>query len=158
MPQTKTYESATDDLPIGRWCAGCHGQFHAFGAQDEMFLVDNGGDLNHLTLTASTNPWLRHPTNVFIPNAGEYSAGAGGVLDGNAIYNPETGIPLARSNYINSRTANVELGDQVMCLSCHKAHGSQYENALRFNYALNDAHSGLGRDNGCFFCHRAKDS
>jgi hypothetical protein len=156
MVQNSAYVSTDPFLPIGRWCAGCHGQFHAFGDLDEMLMPVNinGGDRD---MNPTTNPWLRHPTNVFIPNAGEYT-GLGGVLSGSVIYNPETGIPLARSDYVNGRTANVAWGDQVMCLSCHKAHGSQWPDALRFDKDTMNAHTGAGtRTDGCFFCHRLKD-
>jgi predicted CXXCH cytochrome family protein len=63
---------------------------------------------------------------------------------------------LARNS--TNRTANIGTGDQVMCLSCHKAHGSKWPNALRFDYTGMDAHLGTGtRTDGCFFCHRLKD-
>jgi predicted CXXCH cytochrome family protein len=150
MPQTAPQTTSSPSLPIGRWCAGCHGKFHAFGAVDEMFLTDNGGDRDK---NPATNPWLRHPTNVDIPSTGtnEYTD-PGGVMG--KTYNPETGIPLARFDRFGTV---VTTGDQVMCLSCHKAHASEWPDALRFDYNQNNAHSGVGRDNGCFFCHRAKD-
>jgi hypothetical protein len=155
MPQDSIYDpSSSPYLPLGRWCGGCHGQFHAFGDYDPVLMVTNinGGDTDE---DPTTNPWMRHPSGVYIPDAGEFSLAAGGVLDGNSVYDPEFGIPLARGNY--DRTANVEYGDQVICISCHKAHGSEWPNALRFDYDQNNAHSGFNRDNGCFFCHRAKD-
>jgi predicted CXXCH cytochrome family protein len=139
-----------DILTIGRWCAGCHGKFHAFGVEDEMFLTNNGGDRD---MDPTTNPWLRHPTNVFIPGAGTEFASVIGTP-----YAPYTsgGIPLARNT--NNITDAINTGDQVMCLSCHKAHGSQWPDALRFDYTTMDAHTGTGtRTDGCFFCHRLKD-
>jgi predicted CXXCH cytochrome family protein len=146
MPQDAGYNPATDDLPIGRWCAGCHGQFHAFGDTSDVYLTtDNGGDRD---FTPGNNPWMRHPTNVRIPITGEFAGVMGDT------YNPLTGIPLARYD----PTAVINSTDQVMCLSCHKAHASEWPDALRFDYTDMIAHSGAGtRTDGCFFCHRLKD-
>jgi len=45
--------------------------------------------------------------------------------------------------------------DLVMCLSCHKPHGSPYSDMLRWDYsemiAGDDSKSG-----GCFTCHTQK--
>ncbi|MBU0480104.1 MAG: hypothetical protein KKG47_03265 [Proteobacteria bacterium] len=139
--------SLTDPLSIGRFCAGCHGAFHAQGVIDPIFGVVNGGDPNTDDI-AGNNPWLRHPSNVNIPNNGEYAAIIG------STYNPT--VPVAKPLAGNPST--VEAGDQVMCLSCHRAHASQYPDALRFPYNTMTAHNGTGNvTDGCFYCHREKD-
>ncbi|MGA1795635.1 MAG: cytochrome c3 family protein [bacterium] len=43
-----------------------------------------------------------------------------------------------------------EQKDMVMCLSCHRAHGSPYPDMLRWDY---DA---LVAGKGCYTCHTAK--
>lgn len=55
-----------------------------------------------------------------------------------------------------SPKAVVDLGvDKVMCLSCHRAHGSPYPDMLRFDYNM-EAGGGTSTD-GCFKCHTNKD-
>ena len=152
-------------VSIGRWCAGCHSEFHAWGTDDINFGNPNGGDdntdnlisANSIGVTAGASAWLRHPTNVNIPNdpAGEYAA----LLIGSP-YNPN--IPVAQD--LLSNTNSVEAGDQVFCLSCHRAHGSDQPDALRFDYSVMLSHSGTASinpdgdlwANGCFYCHTTK--
>ncbi|MFC1513206.1 cytochrome c3 family protein [Thermodesulfobacteriota bacterium] len=46
----------------------------------------------------------------------------------------------------------------VMCLSCHRAHGSEYPDMLRWDYntmIVNDEQGATGT--GCFVCHSSKD-
>ena len=47
-------------------------------------------------------------------------------------------------------------GDQVMCLSCHRAHGTPYRDMLRWDYSACDAGS-ANASCGCFVCHTSKD-
>lgn len=137
---------------VGRFCAGCHGSFHAMGGIDPITGVDNGGDDNtdgFITANSTpVNPWLRHPTNVNIPNDGEYAQMFG------ASYSKL--VPVAQDPAGNA--AIIDAGDQVMCLSCHRAHASDKPDALRFDYTIVNAHN-MGADStvGCFFCHRSKD-
>jgi predicted CXXCH cytochrome family protein len=153
---------ATKDS-IGTFCAGCHGAFHAPGADASAFVgggTDNGGDDNTdnkiVANSAVINPWLRHPTNVNIP------LGLGASLSGeydallNAAYNPV--IPVAQDDAVWANKDTIQQGDQVMCLSCHRAHASQYPDALRFDYSLMNAHANTGAGTGCFYCHTTKDN
>ncbi|MFO7607217.1 MAG: cytochrome c3 family protein [Desulfurivibrionaceae bacterium] len=143
------YESPTE-LPIGRFCAGCHHKFHAPGGVDEMLGEDNKGSRRENT-TTDTIPWLRHPTNVYVKSFDTEDDFAG--LIGQTY---GAGLPLARTLWQNR--SNIGATDQVMCLSCHKAHGSQWPDALRWDYNATIAHSGTGdTTTGCFYCHRTKD-
>ncbi|HIC92409.1 MAG TPA: hypothetical protein EYP21_10200 [Syntrophaceae bacterium] len=45
--------------------------------------------------------------------------------------------------------------DQVMCLSCHRAHGSPYADMLRWNYSHMIA-GDTTKSGGCFTCHTQK--
>ncbi|MEW6419224.1 MAG: cytochrome c3 family protein [Nitrospirota bacterium] len=119
---------------ISELCAECHGYFHLGGSSG----------------IGSSSPWLRHPTDIVIPNTGEY-----------AQYNtPNTGTsqysliaPLARQNIPNSSSGSVTLNsDVVMCLSCHRAHASPYYKIMRWDYK-NWPASGT---NGCSVCHTSK--
>lgn len=119
------------------FCTGCHGNFHI---QDS-------------TATGAA-PWLRHPSDAVIPNSGEYAFMS-------TLYNPDT--PVARpANFAGWTTgtpsAAVAPGtDMVMCLSCHVAHGSPYDDLLRWDYAAMVAGTTDPGNTGCFVCHTTKD-
>lgn len=140
---------------MGRWCAGCHNDFHAWGTVDPQFGDLNAGD----TLAqAGGNPWLRHPTNVTLPSDGEY----GNIpLPYNANIPVAQRFPFGNPDFIDLGGAT---GDQVFCLSCHRAHASDQPDALRFDYNAIESHQGTatkdpdgdGFANGCFYCHTSK--
>ena len=96
----------------------------------------------------SDGAWVRHPSDAVIPNSGEYI--------GYTVYDPN--VPVARTA-LSAVSANVEPGkDLVMCLSCHRPHGSPYPDMLRWDYNLMSAGTtGAGAGNGCFVCHSNKD-
>jgi hypothetical protein len=112
-------------------CAECHGYFHS--------RIDD---------TSTGSPWLRHPTDIALPATGEYQ-----------YYNPDNGnvysveAPIARPTVPASSGNTVTPGtDIVMCLSCHRAHGSPIADILRWDYTTMQA--GVGTtDSGCFTCH-----
>lgn len=121
--------------PLSKFCTGCHQNFHA-----------PGGDANG----GGASPWLRHPTNIAIPDQGEFSAIIG------AAYNPL--VPVSKPSLSGFNIAVVEPGDQVACVSCHRAHGSPYPDMLRWDYAKMTAHdAGDAAGTGCFYCHTQKD-
>lgn len=110
------------------YCCGCHGGFH-----DE----ENGG-----------GAWIRHPSDAVIPAEGEYV--------NYTVYDPLT--PVARPDldgWIAASATVTPSEDLVMCLSCHRAHGSPYPDMLRWDYNSQVAGGG-GEDIGCFKCHSEK--
>lgn len=115
------------------YCSGCHQAFHSPG-----WWADNGGE---------GNPWLRHPSDWTLPASGEYTA--------YTVYDPS--VPVARPHLPSPDPAAVthgDNGDMVMCLSCHRTHGSPYPDMLRWDYSTIDA--GGGESGGCFTCHTSK--
>lgn len=155
---------AETEQSIGRFCVGCHGQFHAAGDHpDPITGVDNGGDdnsdnkisRNSIGNTPGATPWLRHPTDVNIPTdpQGEYAAMFQGAGKGYSMDVPVAQDPAGDVDHIDS-------GDQVMCLSCHRAHGSNQPDGLRWDYNGMLAHNALPGvvGTGCFYCHTTKDS
>lgn len=122
--------SGNTDNTMSRYCIGCHGEFH----------TQKSGD-----------SWIRHPSDAVLPNSGEYT--------GYTVYDPN--VPVARVNLTTiTDTASVaNNSDMVMCLSCHRAHGSPYNDMLRWNYDGMIAGGGTGCNtgNGCFRCHSEKD-
>ena len=116
------------------YCCGCHGNFHI-----ENEAADGSG------------AWVRHPSDAIMPSSGEYAS--------YTVYNPD--VPVARpdlSGYSRPSTTVTPGTDLVMCLSCHRPHGSPYSDMLRWDYSLMSAGTtGAGAGNGCFVCHSNKD-
>jgi len=113
------------------FCTGCHGRFHS-------------------EQTDANAMWVRHPSDAVIPAEGEYQYVTS--------YDPLS--PVARPQVPETSSGAVTPGtDMVMCLSCHRPHGSPYADMLRWDYSAQisggseDAAAGIG----CFFCHTTKD-
>ena len=120
------------------FCTGCHGDFH-FEQKSGTF-------------------WVRHPSDAVIPNtAGSEYADTGGVSH---LYDPLS--PVAKITVDTTPDTTVNPGtDMVMCLSCHRPHGSPYPDLLRWDYTQQIAGSDpdeVTLDQGCFYCHTTKDN
>ncbi len=120
---------------ISGFCATCHGDFHSISGI--------GGD--------TTSPFIRHPTDVVLPNSGEFT--------GYTTYDllapvARPAVPASASNIVEPGNGTTETGAVVMCLSCHYAHASPYYKILRWDYRGWPAGGG---QNGCNVCHRSKD-
>lgn len=114
---------------ISGFCATCHGDFH--------LTAGIGGD--------SMSPFTRHPTDVVLPDTGEYAA--------YTTYNENA--PIGRTAVPGTISNTVTPGaDVVTCLSCHVAHASDYPDMLRWDYSMIRA-GGNGSD-GCCICHTQK--
>lgn len=114
---------------ISSFCAGCHKEFH------------NTSDIG------SNSPWIRHPSDVLLPESGEYDA-----YDPVNAYSAEA--PVA---WVNPQTP-VRSQAVVMCLSCHRPHASDQPDILRWDYDNMRAHdAGEWAGTGCFTCHTEKD-
>ena len=116
------YSSSITD-GINKLCANCHSDFHGTGN------TQDGND-----------NWIRHPTDNDIPSA--WSA----VVD----YRDN---PFAFAT-IGTRTADGTYDGtdaQVACISCHRAHGTPYDDILRWDYSTQIAGSGIVP--GCLGCH-----
>jgi predicted CXXCH cytochrome family protein len=122
----KTYQS------ISAFCAGCHPIFH------------NTSEISSYSLGVPyKSPWLRHPTDIQLPDSSEYSG-----YDPVDSYSAEA--PVAWTNPA-SPTRETAV---VMCLSCHRPHGSNQPDMLRWDYGTMIA--GGGGSGGCFTCHTTK--
>lgn len=127
------YISYLESGSISQKCVGCHGRFH--------------------NETIANSTWIRHPTDVAIPDFGEFT--------GLSVYNPL--VPVARPE-ISSTDAGFSAinrgSDLVSCISCHRAHGSPYQAMLRWGYRDwpgVDSHTQQPAINGCAVCHTSKD-
>ena len=116
---------------VTAFCTGCHAVFH-------------------IERNSTDSAWIRHPSDSIIPDAGEF---AGAFSSG---FDPL--VPVARPDLSGwtGPSGGVTIGaggDLVMCLSCHRAHGSPYPKLLRWDYK---GWPGNGQTNGCNVCHTAK--
>lgn len=155
---------ALDPQSMGRFCAGCHVQFHSPGVPftaGGFNGLDNGGDKvgnsGEPGASIGGNPWLRHPTDVVIPDGGEYG---NNVID--TAYEPNVPVATKKEDLLPDTVivpkATIQSTDRVFCLSCHRPHGSPFPDMLRWDYTSMNAHSyTTSTNNGCFKCHTTKD-
>ena len=117
---------ATNDS-INALCALCHGDFH--GTDD----VKSGSN------------WIRHPTENLLSDASGWTMASVTVdYENNPFsFNDLTGK--------STTTAYDTTGARVACVSCHRAHGTAYNDILRWDYATMLA-GGAGTT-GCLGCH-----
>jgi len=91
--------------------------------------------LFHSLSQGSGGVWLRHPTDVSLSD--KYPTGT--------LFTGSTTVPMGNAA---AKT------DVVMCISCHKPHGSAQADLMRFDYGGNQAGDSTGVT-GCEDCHGA---
>ncbi|HEX8949768.1 MAG TPA: cytochrome c3 family protein [Dissulfurispiraceae bacterium] len=111
---------------ISEFCGGCHDDFHGYG-----------------TSSTNSSPWIRHPTDISLPQTDEYNG-----------YDPVNSYSVEAPVAWVDPSSPARSGAIVMCLSCHRAHGSPYPSSLRWDYTAMVA--GGGGSGGCFTCHTSK--
>jgi predicted CXXCH cytochrome family protein len=126
----RNYYSATasaDGGSISRFCGKCHGDFHGNEVSGNTGVYDSA--------------WVRHPSDEIIPT--EWAIQTLTNYDSlDWKYNP-----VGTVNAVAPANGNM----YVTCLSCHRAHGSAYNDILRFVYA--DQCADGTSVNGCLGCH-----
>jgi cytochrome c553 len=123
-------------------CAECHGNFH-----------DSTG-------VGTASPWLRHPTDIDMPLT--VAGGGASEFAGYTTYDPVVPVGFITTASANVSQTTVPVPGIVMCVSCHRAHGSTYNDLLRWAYAPDDF-GGTLEDQpdpatapSCRTCHRNK--
>jgi hypothetical protein len=155
------------------FCSACHGAFH--GGLTETRTADNG-------TTRVGGTWLRHPTSVKMNEAvSKYGMATYKVVVTNKqgtnpnpigydwkypLVQPDAEFTVKRAVASATDAATAIGDDRIMCLTCHKAHASQYENMTRWDtgthsFIANGATDFTGAvsngDNpayGCGKCHQ----
>lgn len=117
---------------ISTFCSACHYEFHRKG--DEY--ISGIGD---------ESAWVRHPTDIDLPATGEF-----------ASYDPEAAYDLNAPVAWTAPTSESKGTPIVMCLSCHRPHGSAYSDMLRWDYAADCIVDSGNTDCGCTTCHSSK--
>jgi len=146
----RTADTVTDAATISALCARCHTKFH------------NGADSDGIDNATFGSPWIRHPTDIDLTQAtgSEYQYYNDPTNTGTNNYNPD--VPVGTENLADGVQAVVMDGTDkdaiVLCVSCHRAHGSPNDDLLRWDYSTIQAHSSATDVNsGCFVCHTTKD-
>ena len=105
--------------------------------------------LAHAAVTGDGNPWIRHPTDIVLPGGATEYAGYDLTPSGNY----SALAPVAWTDPADQSDRDTAV---VMCLSCHRPHGTVYDDILRWDY--NDCNTGTANPGcGCFVCHTTKD-
>ena len=126
---------------ISNFCSGCHGDFHNNGSGAGAGVVDG----------PMTNPWIRHPVDYGMGSLGGEYAGYGGVSNDYVVDTPLASEDVTAS-VPKSTNLTADADTIVMCLSCHRAHGSPNDAILRWDYQSWPG----GGYNGCGDCHTEK--
>jgi len=142
--EDRTAETDSAEGTVSSLCRQCHGDFHS-----------GSGEIASGTFGAGV--WLRHPTDFDMAGAttsSEYSGYNGGTGTGNQY---SVVSPVATDDTTNTLNTTVTISSQagdaiVMCLSCHRAHGTPNDAILRWDYKGWPA----GGYNGCVICHTTK--
>ncbi len=141
----RSSETDTAAGTISSLCAECHGDFH-----------DGNGSLVPSSGTFGSGVWVRHPTDFDMASA-QSSTEYQGYNGGTGVDNPYSVIsPVATADKTTALNTTVysQTGDAiVMCISCHRAHGSPFDASLRWDYKSWPG----GGYNGCAVCHTTKD-
>lgn len=130
---------------ISSLCAQCHGDFH-------------NGTGNVASGSFGAGVWVRHPTDFDMGRAAsssEYLQYNGGTGTNNPY---SVAVPVGTADTTTTLNTTVTLNpasDQaiIMCVSCHRAHGTPYDAILRWDYKNWPG----GGYNGCAVCHTSKD-
>jgi len=152
--ENRTSNAYSDTSTISHLCCECHGVFHtAAGA-------------------TFASPWIRHPTDFDLSDATGteyqyYNGGDGTTND----YSPIAPVAADMSSLDASTASGTMVVSNIFsapgaltgkdiaivtCISCHRAHGSEYNDLLRWDY--DNIQAGGGQSNtGCFICHTTKD-
>lgn len=140
--EDRTVETDDAQGTISSLCAQCHGDFH-------------NGSGNLTPDSMGSGVWLRHPTDYDMGNvavAGSEYEDYGGA--GSNTYSVISPVATANTGDTLNTTVFTLADDAiVMCLSCHRAHGTPNDAILRWDYK---AWPGGGY-NGCAVCHTSKD-
>ena len=127
MYRALTSDSEPTRDSISSLCSLCHGGFHD---RDD---------------TANSGVWTRHPT--------EYSIPAGWSATVDYERNPFAFDSDAWDS-VSTGSEYTATNAKVACVSCHKAHGSDEADLLRFSYG--DMAAGGSSTFGCLGCHTAQ--
>lgn len=138
----RSVETEVPDGTMSGHCGRCHADFH-----------NGSGEISEGVF--GNNVWIRHPTDYDMSNAGsstEYTAYNGGTGVDNSYSLTSPVATTDKTDTLNTLVYHQSGDAIVMCLSCHRAHGTPYDGILRWDYK---SWPGSGV-NGCAICHTSK--
>ena len=148
---------AEDGGTISSQCARCHGDYHNGNNTIAPTPIQQTGAGNNLN---PTGVWIRHPTDFDMSrslSSSEYTNYNDPALTGTNNYSVIAPLAIGGASNRNTtlNTVIYILNDDaiVMCISCHRAHGTPYASSLRWNYRAWPT----GGYDGCSICHTTKD-
>lgn len=117
----------TTGASISELCGKCHSNFHGTG-EDHTKNADDA--------------WIRHPSDELIPTGWE--------IQTLTNYTPVDWLnnPVGTIDAAAPATGNM----YATCISCHRAHGTEYNDILRWDYSAQNAGS-PSVTTGCLGCH-----
>jgi len=119
-----------------------HGEGHNIYQSGDQYCIACHANFCGSENQRSDAGWIRHPTNTPLPMNGEYEE-----------YAYRKDVPVSYPDPNKPERANA----RVMCMSCHRPHGTPYPYLLRWDYSKVVAGDG-DNSTGCFACHRTKDT
>jgi len=152
-------DTVDDANTISSLCGQCHGGFHnSVEPTANAGWVNSGDPGIQGSGAAMTNPWIRHPTDFQMPASATGDDTSDYWYNGGGGYDPMVPLGSTAGNVVTGAT-NPAGGDRiVICLSCHRAHGSPYADLLRWTYGGMVVGPSGDVGEGCFVCHNAKDN
>jgi predicted CXXCH cytochrome family protein len=117
-----------------------HGEGHNIYKSGDQYCSACHGNFCGTENQRAGEGWIRHPTNTPLPMEGQYET---------YVYRKD--IPVGYPDPSSPDRANAH----VMCISCHRPHGTPNPYLLRWDYKALGPRDGKN-DNGCFACHRQK--
>ena len=118
-----------------------HGEGHNIYRSGDQYCSACHGNYCGTNNQRTGEGWIRHPTNMPLPVHGEYEG---------YVYRKD--VPVGYPDPNNPERSSAH----VMCLSCHRPHGTPYPYLLRWDYSTILVEAG-SNDAGCFACHSQKD-
>jgi len=135
--EDRTSDAYSGTNTISYLCAECHGFFHS---------ANNGGGITDGTW----GNWVRHPTDYDMGNTAVGSEYRSYNTDGTySVVAPVASVD------VSTVVSSVTFSDDtiVTCISCHRAHGSDYYKLMRWDYKNTTLSTALY---GCNVCHTRK--
>ena len=133
-----------DTASINYLCGECHGKFH--------YETESG--------SSYASPWLRHPTDYDMNNvSGKEYGNYPGIFNGTlgttnyGDYFAEVPVGNTQGEVLSTVTGTGKA--IVLCISCHRAHGTPFADILRWGYG-NCTAGNQNTNCGCFACHTSK--
>ena len=120
-----------------------HGEGHNIYQSGDQYCIACHADFCGSENQSSSTGWIRHPTNTLLPMNGEYA--------GYEVYRKDVPVSYPDPKKPERSTA------RVMCMSCHRPHGTPHLYLLRWDYKTMMARGG-DNSTGCFACHTTKDT